>query len=256
MGGARTSAAPPVSHNRPPLPPADLSDDGERVGAPLVFQKPANIDPFASMFGMVRLSQKDQVWPAFGDVPLTPLLQINLTQAPFVPAAIHDLSLITLFVSEGHSDVPTQVIDTLNPDANANWALCSYATLEGLTIPRAPHNDSRLIPLLGEWTAACSEPRPDYESNNPAELITTVIDGVQHHQLPVKRRPQTKLGGWPETLHVIPWWADPALKDIWDFVMQIENEPRAGWHGWGNGAAYIARSRERPHLWAIDVQFN
>ena len=37
--------------------------------------------------------------------------------------------------------------------------------------------------------------------------------------------------------------------------MQIENELKAGWNGWGDGAAYIARSRERPHLWAIDVQF-
>ena len=46
-----------------------------------------------------------------------------------------------------------------------------------------------------------------------------------------------------------------AGEDTWDFVIQIENEPKAGWTGWGDGAAYLARSRQRPHLWDLAVPF-
>ncbi len=255
-GGARVSVAPPVSRQGPLPPAADLSDAGARACAPLVFRKPANIDPFSSMFGMVRLSKRDEVWPALNGVPLTPLLQINLMQAPVVPVALRDLSLITLFISEQHSNVPTQIIDSSNPADGATWALRSYATLEGLTIPKPPVIKTQLRPLLGEWPIPVSEPRPDYENTKPVGVITTVIDGVEHYSLPKTRSPRTKVGGWPEATRVMPWWVNGELVDTWDFVMQIVSEPNAGWAGWGGGGAYIARSRERPHLWAIDVQFS
>ncbi|MEP1765719.1 MAG: hypothetical protein ABJJ53_03540 [Sulfitobacter sp.] len=237
LGGGRITAPPPYVYSGPALPAADLSGTAERIAAPLVFAKPANIDPFETMFGMVRLSHKDEPWPVLEGEPLAPLLQINLTHAPMVQGPVHDLCLISIFISEAHSTVPTQIIDSRTPDPSANWVLRSYTTQQGLTIPRPPKRRNHLKPLLGEWGPIGAEARPDYE-NGGAVLAQPL---------------QSKLGGWPVPLHGKPWWAGAQLNDTWDFVMQVENVPAAGWHGWGRGAACIARSRERPHLWAIDV---
>lgn len=251
-GGARTSDAPPVSVV--PAVKVDWLDEGpDRICAPLVFLKPANIDPFSTMFGIVRLARKEEVWPTLGGAPLSPLLQLNLTQAPHVPVAVRDLSLITVFISEGHSHsrAPTRIIDTQNPDPQATWALRSYISLDGLTIPRAPQNIRRITPLLGEWAAPRTEQQSEHDA--PFERIAGGNDGSQSDELKLPMQ-QTKLGGWANPLCEDPWWANSGAGDTWDFVMQIENEPKAGWHGWSGSAAYIARSREHPHLWAIDVQ--
>ena len=248
-GGARETDAPPEIHQAP-MPEVNPDNTGVRISAPLLFRRPANIDPFETMFGIVRLSRKDETWPSLEAVPLAPLLQVNLTRAPVVPDAVRDLALITIFISKEYSSNPTQIINSQNPDPAATWVLRSYGALEGLTIPRPPINQSRVMPLLGEWGAL----REEHEVEVLAAPVTTVIDGVEHHTLPYAPPPLTKLGGCPRAMQSAPWWADPALPDIWDFVMQIENETKAGWFGWGSGAACIARSRQRPHLWAIDVQ--
>lgn len=248
-GGARKSAPPPVP--RGPLPEADLRLVMERLCAPLVFSKPANIDPFATMFGAVRLERKGELWPNCNGTPMWPLCQINLTQAPERPDALRDLSLITLFISADHARAPTRIIDTAKPDSSDTWALRSYSTLEGLTIPRASTHGSPLLPRLGEWT----EPGADYANHDMAgHVIDTEANDIHAYDW-CQTLAITKLGGWPATVQSEPWWDYQSTTDTWDFVLQIENEPKAGWHGWGDGAAFIARSRERPNLWAIDVQF-
>lgn len=239
-GGARTIAPPPVSDQEVALPAADVYDTAERASASLIFQKPATIDPFACMFGAVRLAHKDEAWPSEDGVALTPLLQINLTQAPVVPAALGDLALITIFVADAGSLMPTPIVDSRNPDPDATWVLRSYPSLEALTIPRPPRSRSPIAPLLGEWGDPQMEMRPD---NEKAERVET---GATHQHAPLR----LELGGWPITAGGVPWWAADDLEDTWDFVLLAENGATAGWQG----AAYIARSRERPYLWAIDVQ--
>lgn len=252
-GGVQETVTPPPV---PVLAPDTLREDDlrlvlERPCAPLVFRKPANIDPFASMFGAVRLSRGGEVWPACEGVPLWPLCQINLTQAPFVPDALRDLALITIYISEKDAIAPTRVINTADPDPAATWALRAYPTLEALTIPKSPMHKSPLSARLGEWGAQTA----DYPNHDMAGAVvdTGTVDVYAYDW--ARTVQATKLGGWPGTLQSEPWWDYKTTEDTWDFVMQIENEPKAGWNGWGDGAACLARSRERPHLWAIDVQF-
>ena len=247
-GGARETEAPPALQGT--LAEEDLQLALERPCAPLVFQKPATIDPFATLFGTVRLARKAQAWPALDGIPLWPLCQINLTQAPLVPDALRDLALITVFVSGAHPVAPTRIINTKDPDPAATWALRSYTALDGLTIPNHPAHYSPLSPCLGEW-----EPiTPDFANHDMAgHVVDTGANDVcafdWSHSVA-----QTKLGGWPATVQSAPWWDDRRAGGTWDFVMQIENEPAAKWQGWGDGTAYIARSRAQPHLWAMDVQ--
>ncbi len=250
-GGARETDAPLEIHQAPVLE-SGIDDASVRISASLLFHKPANIDPFETLFGIVRLSRKDDAWPTLNGVPLAPLLQINLSRAPIIPAVMRDLALVTIFISNAHSSSPTKIIDSRTPDAHATWALRSYAVLDDLTIPKPPVNRNRIVPLLGEWGALREERRHDDAHDEAAQV--PVNDAINHYERPHVPRPLTKLGGWPQFSRSAPWWADPSLQDTWDFVMQIENEPEAGWAGWGDGAAYIARSRQRPHLWAIDVQ--
>jgi len=249
MGGARDPAPPPVPHG--PLSEAELKQALERPCAPVVFHKPANIDPFTTMFGSVRLERKGEVWPVHNGAPMWPLCQINLTSAPVVPKALQDLALITIFIRDMDAFTPTEIIDTRKPDPAATWALRSYTSLDGLTIPKAPRHGSPLSPRLGEW----EDTRADYANH---DLAGHVID-TEHNDVYAfdwcATLAQTKMGGWPATVQSEPWWDYKRSDDTWDYVMQIENEPKAGWHGWGDGAAYLARSRQRPHLWAIDVQF-
>jgi hypothetical protein len=248
-GGALKPAPPLIPQG--PLDEAALKLALTRPCAPIVFSKPANIDPFMSMFGTVRLSLKDEAWPAQSGVPMWPMCQLNLTHAPIVPDALRDLSLITIFLSPDDALSPTRIINTARPDPQATWVLRSYSTLEGLTIPRHPAHASPLSPRLGAWIEAQS----DYANHDVAgQAVDTQVNNVSAYDW-AQTIALTKLGGWPATIQSEPWWDDTAGKDTWDFVLQIENEPKAGWHGWGDGAAYIARSRERPHLWAIDVQF-
>ena len=250
-GGGRSEAPPPEVIPEGPLSEAELQLALERPCAPLVFSKPANIDPFATMFGAVRLGQKGESWPECHGIPLWPLCQLNLSNAPLVPEALRDLSLLTLYIAPEHTHAPTQIINTADPDPAATWALRSYGTLEGLTIPKAPRHGSMLSPRLGEW----GDVTPDYASHDVAgAVVDTVANNVYAYDWS-RTLAQTKLGGWPATIQSEPWWDYKKTDDTWDFVMQIENEPKAGWHGWGDGAAYFARSRQRPHLWAIDVQF-
>jgi len=249
MGGARKSVAPPIPQG--PLSEQALRQALDRPCAPIVFDRPATIDPFTSIFGAVRLARKDELWPEHEGVPLWPLCQINLTQTPMMPLVLRDLALITLFISPDHSHAPTRVIDTRQPDPAATWALRSYTSLEKLTIPKQPTHGSTLSPRLGEW----AEVAADYANHDVAgQVVDTAINDVYGYEWG-KSVQQTKLGGWPLTVQSEPWWDYEKTQDTWDFVMQIENEPKAGWHGWGDGVAFIARSRQRPHLWAIDVQF-
>lgn len=171
-----------------------------------------------------------------------PLCQINMIEAPHRPTALAGLSLITVFVTALSDTPPSRVIDTRQPDRSANWVLRSYPTLTALTIPKIPVHASPLSPRQGEWGGIFL----DYAKH--ANAADDVMAGDWAGSVP-----QTKVGGWPAPAQHLPWWAQSDDRDTWDFVMQIANEPKAGWRGWGPGAAYIARSRERPHLWAIDV---
>jgi len=248
MGGAREPALPPIPQE--PLTQAELIRALKRHCAPLMFRKPATIDPFATMFGAVRLERNGEVWPSYEAAPLWPVLQLNLREAPVIPEALRDLSLLTVFVAPDHTNPPTRMIDTGQPDPMATWAIRSYSTLEALTIPKAPKHGSNLRPQLGEWAPAVI----DYANDDVAEQVTdTVANDLPDHER-CEALAQTKLGGWPATSGAVPWWDREPTGDTWDFVLQIGNEPKAGWHGWGDGTAFIARSRERPHIWAIDVQ--
>lgn len=180
-----------------------------------------------------------------------PLCQINITAAPMVPNPLADLALLTIFIAPEASYDPTRIVNTTDPDPTATWALRSYPALQGLTIPQVPNHQSPLSPRLGEWTAIT----PDYANHdNAGHVVDTQANDVYAYDW-AQGVHQTKLGGWPGTTRSEPWWASTKTDDTWDYALQIENEPEAGWHGWGtNGSAYVARSRENPHLWAMEVQ--
>lgn len=246
-GGARKSVPPFNAKNK--LYQSACRDELARPCAPLLFEKPANIDPFATMFGAVRLSLRDETWPVHDGAAMWPLCQINMIEASHRPSALVGLSLTTVFV-DAPSDKPlSRVIDTRKSDRSANWVLRSYPTLTGLTIPKISAHSSPLSPRLGEWGDICIDP-----SSQACGAATgdTETNGVTSKDWSHSVQ-QTKIGGWPAPSQRLPWWAQIKSRDTWDFVMQIANEPKAGWQGWGLGMACIARSRERPHLWAIDV---
>ncbi|WP_299415486.1 DUF1963 domain-containing protein [uncultured Sulfitobacter sp.] len=250
-GAAQQRVAPPLLRPQGVLGEEVLRRALHRPCAPLIFDKPANIDPFETMFGAVRLAYKDEPWPEYSGVPMWPLCQINLKAAPMVPKALRDLALITIFIAPETSHTPTRIINAADPEVDATWALRSYPSLKGLTIPRVNGDRSPLSPRLGEWSSTA----PDYANHDTAgAVVDTQVNDVYAYDW-AHGVYQTKLGGWPSTTQSEPWWDYTKTDHTWDYALQIANEPQAGWQGWGdNGSAFLARSRENPHLWAIEVQ--
>ncbi len=51
----------------------------------------------ASWFGRVNLALPGEEWPAADGMPMTPVAQLNLREAPHVPPALADLAMLAIF---------------------------------------------------------------------------------------------------------------------------------------------------------------
>ena len=61
----------------------------------------------------------------------------------------------------------------------------------------------------------------------------------------------SKLGGWPATIQSEPWWDYRTTPHDFEYVLQIGPEPKSGW---GADSLFLARAKDDPTKWAIDVQ--
>jgi hypothetical protein len=204
------------------------------------FRPPERLD---ASFGRVRLARVDERWPMHTGKPMIPLCQLNLTEAPYVPANLKDIALLTIFIAADAFPV-----DTPNGDG---WELRAYSSLEGLTELVEPDHGSGLRPLPIRWELI-ERDYPSYE-DAPEELLES-LNGEDSSDFEVAHC--SKIGGWPSLIQgELSWGSSDPGQDDFEYAFQIASEEKSQW-AWGDsGIGYFGRGTgSSAGVWALSWQ--
>jgi len=205
--------------------------------------RPTNA-PTASVFGGVRVAGADADWPTHNGKPLLPLFQLNLKEAPFVPDTLHDLAMVQAFVAEDIHSTGDMVFLANTESHGAPLVIRTFTDLDGLSPITAPAQ------LLKPFEIAWDAPMTDYANNDVAENVDRLVDDVYAYDW-AQQVHTSKLGGWPATIQSEPWWDYKRPAHKFAHAIQIAPEPKSGW---GADILFLARAKDDPRAWAIDIQ--
>lgn len=201
--------------------------------------RPTN-DPLTSRFSGDFVMLESEVWPVFEGWPLQSILQINLSELPYVPPALTAYQLITIFIDD--KDFPFD-----NP-MGQGWEIRCYTSSEGLQARPNPCAKSRLKPFEIKWQLSHSE-IPDWQD------AESLIDLSEFHQLkdPVHEFDElfthhelTKIGGWPS---LIQYQLEMGAENC---LIQIGSEPKANCNWIDGGNVYLGLV---DGAWKLECQF-
>jgi Domain of unknown function (DUF1963) len=210
-------------------------------------------DPTVSWFGAVHLCAPGEVWPRWNDLPMAPIAQLNLREAPFLPPALEDLALITVFWADVH---------LMGREANGEgWLVRAYPASAEI-VPLAMPPDT----LVTLEDIGCEQPlkalpirytllEADYPDYADLLSIESVPDGIVDAWIEqCSTNEGLKLGGWPALLQSSIEW------DQWDaanpeFAFQISAVPKAGFYLRGSAIWYFGRGTgDARDVWTFDYQ--
>jgi hypothetical protein len=226
------------------------------------FMRPASVaqiggfrpsdDPLASWAGRVCLALPGETWPTSAGEPMLAVVQLNLTEAPYVPAVLSDVALITLFV--GPREMP------VNEPNGTNWELRAYGSLDGLgkleePVPAqaadskaAKGAPTRYMALPIRWKQVDDHPARE---DIPAELLDE-YDELDDSDGAPSPHSGLKIGGWPLCVQSEVGWN---RVDGVEFALQVDSENRFGFTVGYGGVFYIGRRRNDGHdSWHADWQ--
>jgi uncharacterized protein YwqG len=196
----------------------------------------------ASNFGRKPLALPEESWPVSNGKPMLFVCQLNLTQAPSVPALLQNLKLITFFVAPEASP--------LQEENGKDWCLRAYKSLNDLgplAMPAdAPHLERG---FEGRW-----EESADYPTGDDPEL--QVPDGFEQSDAEFENVRRTKVGGYPSHIQSDLWWDSRVHPARPKFCLQIDSEQKVGL-AWGDGGmVYLARGTAAgfENRWYLDWQ--
>ncbi|MBN3728030.1 DUF1963 domain-containing protein [Burkholderia sp. Ac-20379] len=193
-------------------------------------------DPLTSWFMKGVIRDGEDV-PAWAGKPMFPLLQIRVSELPFVPDCLRDVALLVLYYNQDD-----HVFDAPHGEG---WLIREYASLDGLRPLPEIATPGRPFPL--RWQAIHDD-APGWEDawdlldlsavNEDEAATDAFFDGF-------KRYPGTKVGGYPaEVQHGA---------GVDEFVFQVGSEDKAGWMWVDHGIGYFHRSPEGE--WRFSCQF-
>src|ERR1035441_6986513 len=140
-------------------------------------------DPLASNFGLRLLGTEVGEWPTRNGKPLPYVCQLNLTAAPFIPALLQDIALITFFVDSE--------MEELTKHNGGDWCLRAYPSLSGLMAIAPPGN----APALKRGFECRWEECDDHPNYDDPDRI--VPDGFDDSEVELENLARTKTGGMP-----------------------------------------------------------
>jgi len=212
-------------------------------------------DPAVSWFGAVHLGAADAQWPRWQGAPMAPVAQLNLREAPFLPAALQDIALLTVFAAN-------VALNGGEPNGDG-WLVRAYPALDGL-VPLAMPAEARAplteigcerplktLPIRYSLLAADVPDWPDVpdDVSVPDEIEAAWEEHFVAHA-------GSKLGGWPALLQDRIVWAPfddhPANPE---YAFQIAAEPKAGFELFGDGIWYFGRGTgDARDVWTFEYQ--
>jgi hypothetical protein len=218
----------------------------ERLARPatlidIVKGPPAPI-PSASWFGRVNLRLPHESWPIDSGGAMLPIAQLDLREAPFVPPALRDIEVITVFFGRG----------ALPSDAeNGNgWLVRAYPDASALFALDAPE---RILHAHSEWSA--SEPPikprpiayraierdfPDWDDVALEMEIPEELEESWEEHFGATRG--CKLGGWPSLIQSEIFWSPDNLHPANpEYVLQLESVPKANVTFFADSVCHVGR---------------
>jgi uncharacterized protein YwqG len=184
-------------------------------------------DPLASNFGLRPLGTEGEAWPTRNGKPLLYVCQLNLSAAPFIPALLQDIALITFFGAPEPGELAKQ--------NGSDWCLRAYPSLSGLVAIAPPGN----APALKRGFECRWEECDDHPNYDDPDRI--VPDGFDDSEVELENLARTKIGGYATSIQSEPWWDSEEHPAAPAYCLQINSEEKVGL-AWGDaGTVYLAR---------------
>jgi hypothetical protein len=214
----------------------------------------ADPDPFGSWLGRVTALARGAEWPTFEGKPMVGITQLNLRDAPFVPAELEGIGLLALFLAEDDDD------GLVVPDGRPNgdgWLLMTCGP-EVELIEAKPVQLRGLRPRPIAWELIDDLPAWDDIAMTPeGEAIEALLEDEEYEAAVGSAKEGTKLGGWPSLIQGEVTWSpagDPAPNV--SFCLQFDSDETVGLNLWDSGVIHIGRAVDGGRvIWVAESQF-
>lgn len=195
-------------------------------------------DPTTSWFGRA-VALPGEGFPVWDGEPMPPLLQIRVSELPYVPDALTNIALLVLFHNAHRYpfDAPQ----------GEGWTIREYGTLDGLVPLDTAVVLPRLKPFPIRWSRI-EDDAPGWEDAwglidlTPVNECEAASDAFFDD---FSRYSGTKVGGFPKEIqHGV---------GVERFVFQVGSEEKANWMWADNGIGYFFR--DEAGRWSWSCQF-
>lgn len=172
--------------------------------------------PYSSLLGSVKVALPGEAWPTYDGLPMFPIAQLDFRGLHPLPAALHNIEMITLFFAE-----PVLAEEGEN---GGTWVLRAYdnaASLRRLDADLTKLHErfhavkwrpsaARCVLLAADFPDAYDLPA-DVQCNE--SLVDEWCSNVSPHE-------SSKIGGWPYLLQGPLEWSVSA-DAVPDFALQL-----------------------------------
>lgn len=214
-------------------------------------------DSTISWFGAVYLGAPGEEWPHWNDDAMAPVAQLNLRDAPFLPPALEDIAMLTVFAANVSIDG-----DERNGEG---WLVRAHPAAEAVVPLMMPPEARTALTALG-----CERPLkvlpirytllpadfPDWPDvagtvSVPAEIEDEWEEHFGAHE-------GFKLGGWPSLLQDQIFWSRSEDETVQpEYALQLGGVPKAGFGLYGDGIWYFGRGTgDARGVWTLSTQLS
>ena len=188
----------------------------------------------ASWLGKVLIAKEGEEWPKYAGNPMTPLLQLNLSDIPSKPNNLNGIEFITVFIDE------KSVLDSK----------------DGTYIIRTYKSEDTLISLnQNNYTSTIKafQLEPYLEENDcPSwdDCPVQIPDELEEdYESLFENKSGIKIGGWPSLVQSEIFWES----DDFEYAFQIDSIEKANLQ-WGDGGVIYFGINSQTNDWSFEWQ--
>lgn len=169
-----------------------------------------------------------------------PLLQVNVSELPYIPSQLEKTKLFIVFLNR--FEIP------FGKPHGEGWLIREYDALDAL-VPLPPSSEPALVrPFPIKWNFYDKDP-PGWEMAGSLTDMSTLYESAGAEDLFFEKYegiPGTKIGGYPYEIQNGDFGEN-------DFVFQIGSEEKPRWMWVDNGIGYFLKDSQGN--WKFECQF-
>ncbi len=193
-----------------------------------------------SWFGGTGVGLPGETLPDFQSKSMFPLLQVNVTELPYVPPQLEKTKLFIVFLNR--SEIP------FGKPNGEGWLIREYDALDSL-VPLPPSSEPAFVrPFPIKWNLNTNDP-PGWEIAGNLINMSELYKSAAAEELFFKKYqgvPDTKIGGYPYEIQHGNFGEN-------EFVFQIGSEEKPRWMWADNGIGYFLKDMQGN--WKFECQF-